>query len=164
VGGVVRPAPAPEPRLTPFLADEIQRGLVSVDDRVDRSIVTILGDGLFKPGDVTVTTARQPLILRIADAITRVPGQVDVVGHTDNTPIRTLRFPSNFELSTARAESVTGLLATRVSPARLRAAGRGESEPTASNETPEGRAKNRRVEIIVYVPASPSATSTPPKP
>jgi type VI secretion system protein ImpK len=163
VGGVVRP-PAPEPRLTPFLAEEIQRGLVSVDDRVDRSTVTILGDGLFKPGDVMVTGARQPLILRIADAITRVPGQVEVIGHTDNVPIRTLRFPSNFELSTARAESVTGLLATRVTPTRLRAAGRGESEPIASNDTPDGRARNRRVEIIVYVPASAATTLAPQKP
>jgi type VI secretion system protein ImpK len=66
VGTVVRPAPASEPRLTPFLADEIQRGLVAVDDRVDRSIVTILGDGLFKPGDVTVAAAQQPLLFRIA--------------------------------------------------------------------------------------------------
>ena len=164
VGAVVRPAPAPEPRLTPFLAEEIQRGLVSVDDRVDRSVVTVLGDGLFKPGDVTVAAPRQPLILRIADALTRVPGQVEIIGHTDNVPIRTLRFPSNFELSTARAESVTGLLATRVPPSRLRAAGRGESEPIAPNETAEGRARNRRVEIIVYVPAgvpSEPAAGTP---
>ena len=164
VGGVVRAVPAPEPRLTPFLAEDIERNLVSVEDRVDRSIVTILGDGLFKPGDVTVTAARQPLLLRIADALTKVPGQVDVIGHTDNVPIRTLRFPSNFELSTARAESVAGLLATRVPPSRLRSVGRGESEPIASNDAPEGRAKNRRVEIIVYVPASAGSSPAAQKP
>jgi type VI secretion system protein ImpK len=166
VGGVLRPAlaPAPEPRLTPFLADEIQQGLVAVDDRVDRSIVTLLGDGFFKPGDVTVAAAQQPLLFRIADAVARVPGQVDVIGHTDNAPIRTLRFPSNWELSRARADSVAELLATRVSPSRLRASGRGESEPIASNDGPEGRARNRRVEIVVYVPAGsagPPSTAAP---
>ena len=164
VGAVLRPAPAPEPRLTPFLAEEIQRGLVAVDDRLDRSIVTILGDGIFKPGEVTIAAARQPLLFRIADAIARVPGQVDVIGHTDNLPIRSLRFPSNWELSSARADSVAGLLASRVERGRLHIEGRGESEPIAGNDSPEGRAKNRRVEIIVYVPAgSPAAQgSTPP--
>jgi type VI secretion system protein ImpK len=164
VGTVIRPAPAPEPRLTPFLADEIARGLVAVDDRVDRSIVTILGDGLFKPGDVAVATAHQPLLVRVADAIARVPGQVDVVGHTDNTAIRTLRFPSNWELSVARADAVAGLLATRLSPGRLRVEGRGESDPIASNDTPEGRARNRRVEIVVYVPAGGEPRAAAPAP
>jgi type VI secretion system protein ImpK len=168
VGTVVRPAPASEPRLTPFLADEIQRGLVAVDDRVDRSIVTILGDGLFKPGNVTVAAAQQPLLFRIAEALTRVPGRVDVIGHTDNVPIRALRFPSNWELSTARADSVAGVLVTRLSPGRLRVEGRGETEPIASNEAPEGRARNRRVEIVVYVPGGsagrpPTAAPAPPR-
>jgi type VI secretion system protein ImpK len=152
VSGAPRPAPAPEPRLTPFLADEIARGLVAVDDRVDRSTVTVLGDGLFRPGDVTVTADRQPLLLLIADALTRVRGQVEVIGHTDNVPIRTLRFPSNWELSTARAETVATLIATRVPSDRVHIEGRGDSEPIAGNETADGRARNRRVEIVVYVP------------
>ena len=162
VASVLRPAPpapAAQPRLTPFLAEEIRQGLVAVDDRADRSIVTILGDGLFRPGDVTVNATQVPLIARIADAVARVPGQVDVVGHTDNLPIRSLRFPSNWELSTARAESVAGLLAQRVERGRLRVEGRGEIEPLARNDTPEGRAKNRRVEITVHVPAGAPTTA-----
>ena len=164
VASVLRPPPAPaaQPRLTPFLAEEIQRGWVAVDDRADRSIVTILGDGLFKPGDVTVNASQVPLTARIADAIARVPGAVDVVGHTDNVPIRSLRFPSNWELSTARAESVAGLLAQRVERGRLKVEGRGEIEPIAPNATPEGRAKNRRVEITVHVPTGAAATPAPP--
>jgi type VI secretion system protein ImpK len=157
VSGAPRPAPAPEPRLTPFLPDEIARGLVAVDDRVDRSIVTVLGDGLFRPGEVTVDPSRQPLLLLIADALTRVPGQVEVIGHTDNAPIRTLRFPSNWELSTARAETVAKLLATRVPSDRLHVEGRGDGEPLAANDTADGRARNRRVEIVVYVPAGAAA-------
>jgi type VI secretion system protein ImpK len=101
-----------------------------------------------------VSAADQGLVLRIADAVASVPGRIDVVGHTDNTPIRTLRFPSNWELSKARAESVARLLAARVGPDRLRADGRGEAEPVASNDTLQGRARNRRVEITVHVPAA----------
>jgi type VI secretion system protein ImpK len=155
-----RPAltPAPQPRLAPFLADEVKRGLVSVDDRPDRSIVTILGGGLFKPGEAAVNSEDQGLLARIAEALAKVPGQVDVIGYTDNVPIRTLRFPSNWELSKARAESVARFLSTHgVDRARIAAEGRGESEPVASNDTPEGRARNRRVEITLHVPAGGAA-------
>jgi type VI secretion system protein ImpK len=145
--------PLPTARLAPFLAEEIRRQLVAVDDRADRSVVTILGDGLFKPGDAAVRTDDQWLLLRIADALLKVPGQVDVIGHTDNVPIRTLRFPSNWELSRARAESVGRLLGTLVPGERIRVEGHGDTEPVVSNETPQGRARNRRVEIILHVPA-----------
>jgi type VI secretion system protein ImpK len=156
--------PAPEPRLAPFLDAEIRRGLVAVEDRVDRTVVTILGDGLFKPGEASVPANEQFILSRIGDALANVSGQIDVTGHTDSVPIRTLRFPSNWELSKARAESVARLLANRVPSARLRAEGRGDTEPAASNDTPEGRARNRRVEITLYVPAGTSAvTPEPPR-
>jgi type VI secretion system protein ImpK len=163
------PRPAPAPRLGPLLTDEVKRGLVTVDDRPDRSIVTILGGGLFKPGDAAVSSEDQGLLMRIGEALAKVPGQVDVIGYTDNVPIRTLRFPSNWELSKARAESVARFLATHgVDRARIAADGRGESEPLASNDTPEGRARNRRVEITLHVPAGGAAESatarTPGKP
>jgi type VI secretion system protein ImpK len=154
---VAPPRPALEPRLTPFLAEEIRRGLVAVDDRRDRSIVTILGDGLFRPGEVAVGAEHQWLLGRISDALAKVPGQVEVIGHTDNVPIRTLRFPSNWELSKARAASVARTLTLQVAPGRIAVDGRGETEPSVSNDTPEGRAKNRRVEITLYVPAGGAA-------
>jgi type VI secretion system protein ImpK len=159
-----RPRPVPEPRLAPFLAEEISKRLVSVEDRTDRSVVTILGDGLFKPGEPSVGNAEHALLGRIADALTRVNGQVEVVGHSDNVPIRTLRFPSNFELSKARAESVSRLLTARLPPARVRAEGRGDTEPLAANDTPAGRARNRRVEIILYVPSAGSPDTLPTAP
>jgi type VI secretion system protein ImpK len=148
------PRPAPQPRVAPFLAEEIRQGLVAVDDHRDRSVVTMLGDGLFKPGQAVVSADEQALLGRIAAAIASVPGQIEVVGHTDNVPIRTLRFPSNWELSRARAEAVARLLAARVPAERIRAEGRAESEPIAPNDTPDGRARNRRVEIVVYIPSS----------
>jgi len=161
VAAPVPPRPAAAPRLATFLAEEIQRGLVKVDDHADRSIVTILGDGLFKPGEAAIGSDDQWLLGRIADALNRVPGQVDVMGHSDNVPIRTIRFPSNWELSKARAESVARLLAARIGPARVRYDGRGDSEPVTPNDTPQGRAKNRRVEITLHVPAGEMPTPVP---
>jgi type VI secretion system protein ImpK len=154
------PRPAAEPRMAPFLAEEVQRGLVAVDDRRDRTVVTILRDGLFKPAEANVSAGDQALLGRIGAALVTVPGQIDVIGHTDNQPIRTLRFPSNWELSRARAESVARILAGSVPAARLRADGRGDSEPLAPNDTAQGRARNRRVEITVYV--APGSASGPP--
>jgi type VI secretion system protein ImpK len=161
VAAPVPPRPAAAPRLAAFLVEEIQRGLVKVDDHVDRSVVTILGDGLFKPGEATIGTDDQWLLGRIADALKRVPGQVDVIGHSDNIPIRTFRFPSNWELSRARAESVARLIVASIGAARVRADGRGDSEPVAPNDTPQSRAKNRRVEITLHVPTGESAAQAP---
>ena len=153
VAAPVAPKPAAVPRLAKFLAKEIADGLVAVDDRADRSIVTILGDGMFRPGEATISAQYQSVLGRVADELTKNPGQVDVIGHTDNVPIRTLRFSSNWELSKARAESVARLLAARVDPGRLAVDGVGDTEPIAPNDTPKGQARNRRVEIILHVPA-----------
>ena len=84
-----------------------------------------------------------------------------MIGYTDNQPIRTLRFPSNWELSKARAESVSRLIAARIPGSRIGSDGRGEADPVAPNDTPQGRAKNRRVEITVYVPAGGAAEAAP---
>jgi type VI secretion system protein ImpK len=151
--------PASEPRLAPFFVAEVERGLVAVEERADRSIVTLVDDGLFKPGEASVGANHQRLLSRIGEVLATVPGQVDVTGHTDNAPIRTLRFPSNWDLARARAEAVTRLLGGHVPPGRLRAQGRGDSEPVADNATPQGRARNRRVEITLYVPASTPAAA-----
>jgi len=72
-----------------------------------------------------------------------------VTGHTDNQPIRSLRYPSNWHLSQERAAAVKDLLASRVPPARLKAEGRADSEPVLDNSTPANRARNRRVEITL---------------
>jgi type VI secretion system protein ImpK len=153
VAAPVAPKPAAVPRLAKFLTKEIADGLVAVDDRADRSIVTILGDGMFRPGEATISAQYQSVLGRVADELTKNPGQVDVIGHTDNVPIRTLRFSSNWELSKARAESVARLLAARVDPGRLAVDGVGDADPIAPNDTPKGQARNRRVEIILHVPA-----------
>jgi type VI secretion system protein ImpK len=73
-----------------------------------------------------------------------------ITGHTDNQPIRSLRYPSNWDLSKARADAVKAVLAQTVRPERLRAEGRADSEPVAPNDTPQGRAQNRRVELTLF--------------
>ncbi|MBO9687493.1 MAG: DotU family type VI secretion system protein [Mitsuaria chitosanitabida] len=150
---VVAPPPPPaKPRLAQFLQSDIKAGLVAVRDEVDRSVVTIRGDGLFAPASATVVPERDALMTRIADALAQVQGTVLVTGHSDNTPIRTARFPSNWHLSEERAHTVRELLiAHRVAAERIRAEGRADAEPVAPNDTPANRALNRRVEISLMI-------------
>ncbi|WP_442963969.1 DotU family type VI secretion system protein [Pseudomonas sp. MM211] len=150
-----RPAQQPRvverPRLAGFLAEEIRAQKVAVEDAVDRSVVTIRGDQLFASGSASIADDFQPLLLRIAEAIRKVNGQVLVTGHSDNRPIATLRYPSNWKLSQDRAQQVMDVLAAKTGqPARFRAEGRSDTEAKASNDTAEGRARNRRVEITVF--------------
>lgn len=149
---VAAPAPPPAaPRLAALLDADIKAGLVQVNDLADRSVVVIKGDGLFGPGSAEVSGELRPLVLRIGEALQRLKGTVLVTGHTDNQPIRSLRFPSNWHLSQARAEAFRNLLSERVEIGRLRAEGRADAESVADNATPAGRAKNRRVEVTLMV-------------
>ncbi|WP_028693327.1 DotU family type VI secretion system protein [Pseudomonas cremoricolorata] len=147
---VVQPKAVERPRLAGFLAEDIKAGRVAVEDAVDRSVVTIRGDELFASASASIKGDFQPLMTRIAEAIGKVKGEVRITGHSDNQPIATLRFPSNWALSQARAEQVRELLAARTGQAqRFTAQGLSDTEPLASNTTAQGRAKNRRVEITV---------------
>jgi type VI secretion system protein ImpK len=141
---------AAKPRLAEFLAQDIRDGLVNVDDRVDRSVITLHGDNVFSPGSAQVSAQTKPLIQRIAAALGAVPGNVLVTGHTDDRPIRSARYPSNWELSQERAANVRDLLAAKVPAARLKAEGQGDADPVAPNDSPAGRARNRRVEVTLF--------------
>jgi type VI secretion system protein ImpK len=113
-----------------------------------------VGDGLFGSASAVVLDRYIPVIARIGDAMNSVPGNVVVSGYTDNTSIRSLLFPSNFELSQARADSVKRLLDAKLTaPGRTKAMGRGAEDPIAPNDTPVNRAKNRRVEITLMLAA-----------
>lgn len=149
------PAPAPvaaavAPRLRPLLQAEIAQGLLDVVEDAGSARVVLAGDSFYEPGHADVRPGLLPVLARIADAMNQVPGAVSVVGHTDDRPMRSLRFPSNYELSLQRAQEVGQALGERLHErARLRVEGRAESQPVASNDTPEGRARNRRVEITL---------------
>jgi len=144
------PPPAAKPRLAGLLKPEIAAGLVEVQDLADRSIVTIKGDGFFEPGSAEIASGVRTLLPRISEALGQLPGQVLVTGHTDNQPIRTLRFPSNWHLSQQRADAVRHELSRTVQAQRLRAEGRADSEPVTDNDGPAGRSRNRRVEITLF--------------
>lgn len=158
---VATPPPrADKPRLAGLLRPEIEAGLVNVQDLADRSIITIKGDGFFEPGSAEIADKVKPLLVRIQDALQAFPGAVLITGHTDNQPIRSLRYPSNWHLSQDRANAVKAMLGA-IKPDRLRAEGRADTEAVEDNSTPEGRSKNRRVEVTLFVqqqaPAQPAA-------
>ena len=88
---------------------------------------------------------------RVAHALSQVKGQILITGHTDNQPIRSMRFPSNWHLSQERADAVRDILASNgVGADRIRAEGRADGEPVVDNTTPANRALNRRVEVILF--------------
>lgn len=147
----VKPA-APVNRFAQFLEPEIREGLVTVRDEADRSVVILRGDGLFDSGSTEVKSRYIPVLARVSDALNTVPGAVLVTGYTDNVPIRTVRFPSNFELSQARADVVRRIVDERLTVRnRTRAEGRADSDPVAPNDSAENKSRNRRVEVTLLV-------------
>ena len=152
----IAPPPAPaqalQPRLAGFLAPEIRENLLTVRDEADRSVIVLRGDGLFSSGEVSVNDQYLPVLSRVADALNGTPGAILVSGYSDNIPIRSARFPSNWHLSQTRADAVKKILDQRLTqPNRVRAEGRGDADPLAPNDTAENRARNRRVEITLLV-------------
>jgi chemotaxis protein MotB len=125
--------------------------------RDDGVSIRIPSEVLFASGEAGLTPAGQAVIDRLLPAFNRLPDYTVVVeGHTDNVPIQTARFPSNWELSAARASSVVRHLEARgLNPTRLRATGYADTRPLAPNDTPQGRALNRRVEITLEPPVRP---------
>jgi type VI secretion system protein ImpK len=109
----------------------------------------VLREGLFASGSGEVEPARTALIETVGRALNQLSDQVLITGHTDDVPIGTLRFPSNWHLSQRRADAVRELLARVVTPARLVAEARADSEALAPNNSPANRALNRRVEITL---------------
>ena len=121
-----------------------------------RGVVVRLADQtLFASGRAELSEEAQDIVRVVADVLAdTVDNQVEVEGHTDNRPVGNTEFPSNWELSTARATNVLRAMLTLedLDPARLAAVGRADTVPRADNDSPEGRAKNRRTEIVVLFP------------
>ena len=142
--------PARGPRLKQLLAPEESAGLLTVDEQGARSTVTLLGADLFASGSATVNPAYYDTLQRIARAINQVRGRVLVEGHTDDQPIRSLRFGDNYELSRERALGVVKVLQQGLDdPGLVQGIGVGPDRPKYRPESePANRARNRRVEII----------------
>jgi type VI secretion system protein ImpK len=148
-------ASAVAPKLRTFLAPEIKAGLVEVFEDAQSTTVRLTNRNMFPSGSATLNASYLPLLRRIGQALQEEKGDVLVNGYTDNQPIHTVQFPSNWQLSQARADAVAKVLAAQLSdPKRVRAVGKGDADPIASNATPEGRQSNRRTEIVLMKTAS----------
>lgn len=135
------------------LEDEFQefKKYVEVSVEEDQVTIRLLGEATFDTGQAMLKKEFVPLLLKIGDVLSRTKGELIIAGHTDNVPLKGGPFKSNLGLSMARAGSVAEFLlkSTTIDPSRLSTMGFGEYRPLASNDTEEGRQKNRRVEIIV---------------
>jgi type VI secretion system protein ImpK len=142
--------PTAGPTLKQLLAADEQRGTLQVEEDGGRTRITLLAADLFGSGSATPNPAYDDMLQRVATAINQVPGRVLVEGHTDDQPVRSLRYRNNFELSRERAVSVARTMQrTLENRGRLEWTGVGSAEPRYRPEsTPENRARNRRVEII----------------
>lgn len=144
------PLPGTPLSLSILLANEISQNLVKVTESPQQGTITIQGDNLFSSGSSAVNQNIIPVLYRIAESLNQLQGRVVITGHSDNVPIRSARYPSNWHLSKARAQAVADIIKQKLlSPDRMVIEGKSDLEPVASNETPEGRSKNRRVVITL---------------
>jgi chemotaxis protein MotB len=144
--------PVPEPQQTLLHAHQ-QLADHGLDMRMEpRGLVISLPQAiLFASGDDRVTSDALPIVSRIADVLRDIPNEVSLIGHADAVPIHNRYFKSNWDLSAARGLRLLELLSRRygIAEARLSVASYGPYRPNGSNDTPEGRAHNRRVEIVI---------------
>ena len=162
VGAWVAPAPLAEPmagtgqamsalkeRLNAAAQREIADGLIAIRESDGGLTVSLQEAGFFDSGAAGVRPSALPVLERIAAALP--DSGLRVEGHTDDVPISTAQFASNWELSSSRASSIARLLLrhANVRPEQMSVAGYAEFHPVANNATAEGRAKNRRVDIVI---------------
>jgi type VI secretion system protein ImpK len=154
---IVKPPPDPPARastqlqrIRAALADEIMRGKLSADQNATSIIIRIGNLVLFPSGEAKVNASFAPIAAKIARTLEKEPGGIHIDGYSDTDPIKTVTFPSNWELSEARAKSVASILKPELSkPDRVAVSGKGEQNPIAANDTAENKSKNRRVEISI---------------
>jgi type VI secretion system protein ImpK len=153
------PPPPPEPdkitqlqRICAALGPDVAADNASAEQTANQITVRVGNVILFDSGSATVLEQFKPIAGRVAQTLDKEEGFIKIVGHTDDTPIShsNVRFPDNYHLSIERAKSVAALFRPFLAkPDRLQTDGKGETAPIASNKTPEGKAKNRRVEILI---------------
>jgi len=151
---IERPIPGLGENLRPLMM-EINRSVANVDGINVKSdprgvVVTLSNDTAFKSGSADITDKMASALTGLSEILAKNPGRIVIEGHTDNIPVSGGEFKSNWELSSARASSVLHLFVKQgIDPNRFIIAGYGEYRPLTSNSTAEGRAENRRVEIVV---------------
>jgi len=139
-------------KLKKALKDQIAAGQIEVSGDNERTIIRIREKGSFASGSATLSRKFKPVLKKIADAIEKTPGKIHISGHTDNIPISTFKFRSNWELSSARAVSILDQVLRfnkNIPNKRIVIQGYSDTIPLVPNTTPKNRATNRRVEIEV---------------
>jgi chemotaxis protein MotB len=163
----------PDPRMVATL-QEVRQTLVDIPIPPDTSgsvdvgasregiVISLAGNLLFDSGKSDLKPRGMMLLDTLAERLRTMPNEIRVEGHTDNIPIATPLYPSNWELSSARATTVARYFVENdeIAPQRLIAAGLGEFRPVAPNDTREGRARNRRVDLVVLFPQTPGGAQT----
>lgn len=164
------PAPVPAPtardeamalraRVEAALADELAAGYLQLVEDPRGLVVEVPEAGAFESGRAELSPDAERMMGRVGAMLAGLHNGVRVEGHTDNAPIRTVKFASNWDLSTARATQVVEFLIAGggVDPLRLSAAGYSEFKPRASNESAAGRTRNRRVDLVILNAATAAA-------
>ena len=133
------------------LQSQIERSEVAIRSDSEGVVISLREMGFYESGSPEIKLKSEPSVARIAEILKSRGNYVRIEGHTDNVPIHNRQYSSNWQLSSARATEMIEFFITRygVEPARLSAGGYAEFHPAASNTTPEGRSKNRRVDIVV---------------
>ncbi len=139
-------------RISMYLATEIGKDLVTVEALQDRVRISLRAQDLFESGSASVVAYIQPVISKVARTLEATQGKIIITGHTDDRPIFTSKYPSNWHLSLARATSLSEqLIANSALKGRVIPEGLGDARPLVENDSEENRAMNRRIEIDLIV-------------
>ncbi len=154
-------------KLAQTLAKEILQGLIEVEAKDQRVVIRVLEQGSFANGDDTIQPSFIPILNKISNFLDVIPGEVDIAGHTDDTPVANRTYRSNWDLSAGRAIAVARYLTEQraISKKRIVILGYGDAKPLYPNDTKENRLRNRRVEISINQDDNPhfEPVKVPPK-
>ncbi len=138
-------------RMVSALESEVLSGQVEVETEGRKIVVRLKERGIFESGSDKIASRFMPAVAKVSEVLLETPGSIAVEGHTDSVPISTSRFRSNWALSSARAVSIAHELMAdgRLTRSRFQVSGRADTKPLEQNTTPQGRARNRRVELVI---------------
>jgi chemotaxis protein MotB len=154
----VRPATQPDPQRNPLrsiIQEKLEGYGLAWHAEPSGMVISLPQAVLFQPGEAEVAAAALPVIGQIASVLQEIPNRISLAGYADPLPIHNLQFRNNWELAAARSLSLLSLLTVRygIAEARFSVASYGSNDPTHLNNTPDGRAGNRRVEVLILDPS-----------